>query len=251
MLIVGHEHRCESVGQVDRSTVEPVEGGYTCWRPGTSTLNCGRRCPKKKRASWDTTWSRELLIRTTRGCPKVENEDVDRRSRSNTARASLRSMVQLVKTCLVKKWSWNLCRHDRVSLPFNWKTTCSQEKDHGQDPGNHIEDRNQYQITDLWWQRSLHRWWWRKQETQVPYGGQEVGRRKGTEEVVVIWTMIVSKDLIIKSLILDFSSLSDYQRHWQSNPRDEWSNQSILQKKLGTKPYTILSLKCVYCETRK
>ena len=25
------------------------------------------------------------------------------------------------------------------------------------------------------------------QETQVPYGGQEVGRRKGIEEVVVIW----------------------------------------------------------------
>jgi hypothetical protein len=43
------------------------------------------------------------------------------------------------------------------------------------------EDRNQYQITDLWWQRSLHRWWRCIQETQVVYGGQEVGRRKGTE----------------------------------------------------------------------
>jgi hypothetical protein len=68
---------------------------------------------------------------------------------------------------------------------------------------------------------------------------QEVGRRQGAAEVVVIWTdsvalvwfvsflstrfvnvftwhitddqMIVSNDLIIKSLILDFSSLSDYQ----------------------------------------
>jgi hypothetical protein len=37
----------------------------------------------------------------------------------------------------------------------------------------------------LWWQRSLHRWWWRIQETDVAYGGQEVGRRKGAEEVVV------------------------------------------------------------------
>ena len=26
------------------------------------------------------------------------------------------------------------------------------------------------------------------QETQVPYAGQEVGRRRGTEEVVVIWS---------------------------------------------------------------
>jgi hypothetical protein len=68
---------------------------------------------------------------------------------------------------------------------------------------------------------------------------QEVGRRQGAAEVVVIRTdsvalvwfvsflskrfvnvftwhitddqMIVSNDLIIKSLILDFSSLSDYQ----------------------------------------
>ena len=32
------------------------------------------------------------------------------------------------------------------------------------------------------------------QETQVTYGGQEVGRRKGTEEVVVIW--VDSVDLV-------------------------------------------------------
>ena len=67
-----------------------------------------------------------------------------------------------------------------------WKTTWfSQEKHYGQDTGKHIEDRNQYQISDLWWQRSLHRWWWHIQEAQVIYDGQEVGKRKGVEKVVV------------------------------------------------------------------
>ncbi len=46
-------------------------------------------------------------------------------------------------------------RRDRASLYCSWKTAWwSQEKDHGQDDGNHIEIRNEYQIADLWWQRS-------------------------------------------------------------------------------------------------
>ena len=70
-------------------------------------------------------------------------------------------------------------RWDRVSLFFSWKTAWySQEKNEGQDPGNHIEVRNQYQIADCWWQRSLHQWWWHIQETQVVYGrGSLVGER--------------------------------------------------------------------------
>jgi hypothetical protein len=66
-------------------------------------------------------------------------------------------------------WRWK----DTVIVSFSWKTTwCSQEKDYGQDSVIHtVEDRNQYLIADLWWQRSLHRWWWCIQETQVAYGG--------------------------------------------------------------------------------
>jgi len=45
----------------------------------------------------------------------------------------------------------------------------------------HIEDINQYDVADLWWQRSLHRWWWHRQETQVVYGGRRlVGDRVRT-----------------------------------------------------------------------
>ncbi len=58
----------------------------------------------------------------------------------------------------------------------------SQEKDHGQDPGKHIEVINQYDVADLWWQRSLHRWWWHIQETQVVYSVRRLlggrGRRR-------------------------------------------------------------------------
>ncbi len=61
-------------------------------------------------------------------------------------------------------------RRDRTSLLFSWKTAWfSQEKYYGQDPGNHIEYINQYDVANLWWQRSLHRWWWHIQETQVVY----------------------------------------------------------------------------------
>ncbi len=45
----------------------------------------------------------------------------------------------------------------RSSLYCSWKTVWwSQENHYGQDAGNHIENRNEYQIADLWWQRSLH-----------------------------------------------------------------------------------------------
>jgi hypothetical protein len=50
---------------------------------------------------------------------------------------------------------------------------CTEKRTmHGQDPGKNIEGRNQYQIADLWWHRSLHQWWWHIQETQVAYGGR-------------------------------------------------------------------------------
>ena len=65
-------------------------------------------------------------------------------------------------------WLPCIWRQDRVSLLCRWKTTWySQEKNYGQDPRKHIEDINQYHVVDLWWQRSLHRWWWYIQETQV------------------------------------------------------------------------------------
>ena len=58
-------------------------------------------------------------------------------------------------------WQLSIWRRDRASLFFSWKTAWwSQEKTLGQDPGQHIEGINQYQIVDMWRQRSLHRWWW-------------------------------------------------------------------------------------------
>ncbi len=82
-------------------------------------------------------------------------------------------MVVVVVTVLtIFRGRWN----------FNWKTVWwSQEKDHGHDVRNHIEGRNEYQIADLSWQRSLQRW--------------------NTTD----YQMTVSNVLIIKSLILDFS----------------------------------------------
>jgi hypothetical protein len=73
-------------------------------------------------------------------------------------------------------WIW---RRDRVSLFFRWKTgwwSQDFEKNHGQDPGKHIEGINQYQITDLWRQKSLHldSWWCHLQETKVSYGGRSL-----------------------------------------------------------------------------
>ena len=106
-------------------------------------------------------------------------------------------------------------RRDRVRLYFRWKTGWwSQEKYYGQETGKHIEVRNQYQIADLWWQWSLHRWWWRIQETHVScmhpvfviiIGEDSMGRRlvekKGVKEVVVIWTESVS--LVTESGLFD------------------------------------------------
>jgi hypothetical protein len=77
-------------------------------------------------------------------------------------------------------------RRGRKSLCCSWIT------DHGQDVGKHIEVRNEYRIADLWWQMSLHRWWKHIQETQVPYGGLEVSRRQGEDEMVVMVRPLVS-----------------------------------------------------------
>ena len=38
---------------------------------------------------------------------------------------------------------------ERLFFSVGKHDVCSQEKNHGQDPGNHIEGINQYQITDL------------------------------------------------------------------------------------------------------
>jgi hypothetical protein len=83
---------------------------------------------------------------------------------------------------------------------------------------------NQYDVADLWWQRSLHRWWWHIQETQVVYSVRRlVLRWKGAKTVVVIWAYsvalvwllwFVSKRFvneIIMIIIKDLKKL-DYQR---------------------------------------
>ncbi len=126
-------------------------------------------------------------------------------------------------------WFPCIWRVDRATLYFSWKTAwCSQEIHYGQDAGKHIEDRNQNQIADLRWQRSLNRWWWHIQETQVAFGGHEVGRRKGAEELVVTFLFCFDMDSVrrnnqmtwlSKGLIIQPSSLSDYQRAWQSSPK--------------------------------
>ncbi len=113
-------------------------------------------------------------------------------------------------------WLLSIWRWDRESLLFTWKTTwCSQEKYYGQDPGNHIEGINQYDVVDLWWQGSLHP---SMMMTHTGNGStlqcQKVGRRKETKELVVIWaysnqvqiSVWSSNDLIITSKKVDIMS---------------------------------------------
>ena len=101
-------------------------------------------------------------------------------------------------------WRW-----DRTSLFFSWKTAWySQEKNHGQDPGNHIEGINQYEIADLWRQRSPHRWWWHIQETS---SSSTFLSKRCVNEIIerLDWWSNISKILIIKGL--------DNQVHLQQN----------------------------------
>ena len=68
---------------------------------------------------------------------------------------------------------------------------------------------------DLWRQRSLHRWWWHIQETQVAYSGRRIGRRKGAEQVVVIWAYSVDLVCLVwfvsKRFVNEIIKWLDYQ----------------------------------------
>jgi hypothetical protein len=164
-----------------------------------------------------------------------------------------------------EKKSSDFLRRDRVSLYFNsWKTSwSSQENDCGQETGKFIEGRNQYQIADLWWQRSLHQWWWHIQEMEVAYGGQDVGRTKRVQEVVVIWAESVAFVWFDWFASKRFVNVFTYHYHWLSSDcvkwlyyqiidtgisalcmiikgpdnQAQWSNQSIPKKKLDRYPW--------------
>ena len=109
--------------------------------------------------------------------------------------------------------------------------------------GKYIDSEgiNQYDVTDLWWQRSPHRRWWHIQETQVVYSVRRlVLRRMGPKTVVVTDMGLLSgfslacliceqtfckrnnhdyhqasqKAWLSKGLIIKPRSLSDYQMIW-------------------------------------
>ena len=101
---------------------------------------------------------------------------------------------------------------DRSSLYFIWKTAwCSQEKESGQDTVNLIEDRNQYQITDLWWQRNFHGWWCHIHQTEVPYGytRDTIVKRKGPTRKSISRSHKQTSSESIRSK-LDFKIFDEY-----------------------------------------
>ena len=65
--------------------------------------------------------------------------------------------VYIVSVSKKPKFLTPLMTSSRRKTSFSWKTTWySQEKHYGQVVGKDNEGRDQYQISDLWWQRSLH-----------------------------------------------------------------------------------------------
>ena len=113
-----------------------------------------------------------LLSAVPFGDVKHTGDDILRASSSNSLGMVLDSMsdrflLQTTRLCWltlcsrVNTWRWlTMIRTSRK--PSNSSTEVFKFFDEG---------RNEYQIVDLWWQRSLHRWWRHIQETQVPYGG--------------------------------------------------------------------------------
>ena len=72
-------------------------------------------------------------------------------------------------------WSGRLSGHTHVNQTYP-DVVRMWRQFHGCPTSGGGIDSNQYQISDLWRQRSLHRWWWYIQETQVTYGGRSLVR---------------------------------------------------------------------------
>jgi hypothetical protein len=81
--------------------------------------------------------------------------------------------------------------------------------------GNHIEGINQYEIADLWRQRSLHLMMMAHTGNASSLRWSELGRRKGVEEVVVTWAYSVALVCLLlfvsKRFVNEIIKWLDYQ----------------------------------------